>query len=402
MAKRARTTYYSAEDVMKLFLEEDESELDSGTSEEEEAELEHQLRIFGDESSDEDNNIGDSAVAGSHYLVCITNTSTFTTSATTTTATPGPVMATVSPSVSVPVATPAQEPVAGPSCSLSRGSFYSTRHVQAKRPRVEAPPEAPATMRRKSCGKGGKNVKGRGRKGKEPAAAAAVGSYLSYNDPDVRNPLPAFTPSREPGIHLGVPNLRNTMVSALDFFQLYFTPGLVDEIVQHTNAYAYIEIAKENSKKLGYTESDGSWCDTNPNEILRLIGILIYFGMVPLKGPSDYYWSTATLLHGLWARSFLPRLRFRALMALLHVVDPLNEPAGNKLRKVLGFINFLKGRFKALYQPRQHVAIDERMVKSRHRSGLRQYIRVAKSGQNQNLGGLCGGQEIPLSLLCSG
>ena len=62
-------------------------------------------------------------------------------------------------------------------------------------------------------------------------------------------------------------------------------------------------------------------------------------------------------------------------MALLHVVDPLSEPGGNKLRKVLGFIDFLKGRFKSLYQPRQHVATDERMVKSRHRSGLRQYIR---------------------------
>ena len=62
-------------------------------------------------------------------------------------------------------------------------------------------------------------------------------------------------------------------------------------------------------------------------------------------------------------------------MALLHVVDPLSEPAGNKLRKVLAFIDFLKGRFKSLYQPRQHVTIDERMVKSRHRSGLRQYIR---------------------------
>ena len=240
---------------------------------------------------------------------------------------------------------------------------------------LNPPQKAPATKCWKSCGKGGKNVNEGGRRGKEPAAAASVELYLSYNDPDVRNPLPAFTPSREPGIHLGVPNLRNTMVSALDFFQLYFTPGLVDEIVQHTNTYAYIEIAKENSKKLCCTESDGGWCDTNPNEILRLIGILIYFGMVPLKGPSDYYWSTATLLHGLWARSFIPRLRFRALMALLHVVDPLNEPDGNKLREVLGFINFLKGRFKALYQPRQHVAIDERMVKSRHRSGIRQYIR---------------------------
>ena len=123
-------------------------------------------------------------------LVCITETSTITTSATTTTATPGPVMATVSPSVSVPVATPAQESVAGPPCSFSRGSFS-----------------------------------------------------------------------------------------------------------QHG----------------------------------MLIGILIYFGVVHVKGASDCYWSTATLFHGLWARSFMPRLRFRALMALLHVVDPLNEPAGNKL-----------------------------------------------------------------------
>ena len=235
------------------------------------------------------------------------------------------------------------------------------------------PPQKPQTLRaRKAVAKVVRIKRGGGRRGKEPAA---VGSYLSYNDPDVRNPLPAFTPSREPGVHLGVPNLRNTMVSALDFFQLYFTPGLVDEIVQQTNTYAYIQIAKENSNKLCYSESDGSWRDATPNEILRLIGILIYFGIVSVKGASDCYWSTATLLHGLWARSFMPRLRFRALMALLCMVDPLNEPAGNKLRKVLSFINFLKGRFKALYQPRQHVAIDERMVKSRHRSGIRQYIR---------------------------
>ena len=62
-------------------------------------------------------------------------------------------------------------------------------------------------------------------------------------------------------------------------------------------------------------------------------------------------------------------------MALLHVVDPCNEPAGNKLRKVQGFVDFMKGRCKLLFQPRQHVAIYERMVKSQHRSGIRQYIK---------------------------
>ena len=78
-------------------------------------------------------------------------------------------------------------------------------------------------------------IKGGGERGKEPAAA--VGCSLSYHDSDVRNPLPAFTPRREPGFHLGIQNLKNTLVSPLDFFQLYFMPVLVDEIVQHTNAY---------------------------------------------------------------------------------------------------------------------------------------------------------------------
>ena len=81
-----------------------------------------------------------------------------------------------------------------------------------------------------------------------------------------------------------VQSLRNTLLSPLDFFQLYSTPGLVDDIVQHTNAYAYIEVAKENSNKRCYTGYAGSWRDTTPDEILRLIGLLIYFGFVDVKG----------------------------------------------------------------------------------------------------------------------
>ncbi|XP_044184399.1 uncharacterized protein LOC122964697 isoform X1 [Acropora millepora] len=121
MAMRRRATLYSADEVSRLLWEEDDdSEMESGTSKEEEAELEHQPGIFGEELSEdeaEDDNIEDSSVAGSQSLVCITDTFTFATSATTTTATPGLVVATVSPLVSFPVAT--QESVAGPSCSFS-------------------------------------------------------------------------------------------------------------------------------------------------------------------------------------------------------------------------------------------------------------------------------------------
>ncbi|XP_044169758.1 uncharacterized protein LOC122953827 isoform X5 [Acropora millepora] len=72
MAMRARATYCSADEVSRLLWEEnDGSERESGTSEEEEAELEHQLRIFNEESSEvesEDDNIEDSPVAGSQSL----------------------------------------------------------------------------------------------------------------------------------------------------------------------------------------------------------------------------------------------------------------------------------------------------------------------------------------------
>ena len=102
-------------------------------------------------------------MAGSQSLVCITDTFTFTTSATTTTATPGLVLATVSPLVSFPIAT--QESVAGPSCSFSGGSFYSTRQrapFLTKRARVEPPEKTPEITSKESCGKDGKNKGGGG------------------------------------------------------------------------------------------------------------------------------------------------------------------------------------------------------------------------------------------------
>ena len=51
MAMRRSFTLYSADKVSRLFWEEDDdSEMEGGTSKEEETELEHQLGIFGEES----------------------------------------------------------------------------------------------------------------------------------------------------------------------------------------------------------------------------------------------------------------------------------------------------------------------------------------------------------------
>ena len=94
--------------------------------------------------------------------------------------------------------------------------------------------------------------------------------------------------------------------------------------------------------------------------------MLIYFGLVKVGTNIKKYLSIKSLFNGLWARSIMSRLRFKALMAFLHVVDPGTETPGDKLHK---------SRCAKLYQPRQNLAIHEHIVKSRHRSGIRQYIK---------------------------
>ena len=107
---------------------------------------------------------------------------------------------------------------------------------------------------------------------------------------------------------------------------------MVNSICEHTNSYAQLCIFEGPHQAC--TQNDGSWKDVTPDEIKRVIAMLIYFGVVKVGGNVDRYWDTKTLLHGLWTRAVMPRLRFRAIIGLLHVVDPGAETPGDKLRKV--------------------------------------------------------------------
>lgn len=199
---------------------------------------------------------------------------------------------------------------------------------------------------------------------KKPAPAK------SYDDPDVRNTLSPFEPSRNPGIHF---DKRSQPTTELEFFKLFFTHEIVSSVATHTNSYAFMKTT-EGGYTI-YTNSDGTWNETTAAEIYKLVAILVYFGLVNIDNDVEKYWSTKTLYHGLWARKIFSRDRFKALMAFLHVIVPDQETPGDKLRKVEEFISSFKERCHLLYQPRQNIAVDERMVKCKHRSGIRQYMK---------------------------
>ena len=61
-------------------------------------------------------------------------------------------------------------------------------------------------------------------------------------------------------------------------------------------------------------------------------------------------------------------------MSFLHVSDPHDENPDDKLRKVRWLLDHMKETCKSLFQPHQKVSVDERMVKMKGRSCLRQYM----------------------------
>ena len=61
---------------------------------------------------------------------------------------------------------------------------------------------------------------------------------------------------------------------------------------------------------------------------------------------------------------------------MLHIVDSATENDKDILRKLMPFLEQFKEKCSSLYQPFQNVAVDERLVKSKHRSGIRQYIAI--------------------------
>ena len=106
----------------------------------------------------------------------------------------------------------------------------------------------------------------------------------------------------------------------------------------------------------------------------KLIGLLLYMSMFRLPQLSDY-WRIMSLFHGAWARTFIPsRDRFRALMTFLHVSLPSEEDQDDQLRKLRWLDTHMKQQCKKYLQPGQFVSVDDRMIKMKGRSILRQYM----------------------------
>ncbi|KAK0053882.1 piggyBac transposable element-derived protein 3 [Biomphalaria pfeifferi] len=191
---------------------------------------------------------------------------------------------------------------------------------------------------------------------------------------DVLDTMPeapvSFLPERVPGIQLDQVRTRDSakqFFRAIDFFKLYFTMDIVLQICRYTNTYA----TKHGLQKPSVFQS---WYELSPDEFYRFCGLIMYAGIVQVPN-IERFWSTKSLYNGLWARAFMSRDRFKAIMCFIKVSNPLTEDPNDKLCKVRMLTTYIRMKCIKLYQPHQNDSIDERMVRNKGKYAFRQYIR---------------------------
>ncbi len=155
----------------------------------------------------------------------------------------------------------------------------------------------------------------------------------------------------------------------LDIFTLYYTPDIVNTIVEESNRYAKQTMSQEKWEKFVPLTAD---------DIQAFMGLNILMGINDLPAIDDY-WKKDSVYHYSPVADCISRGRYREISRYLHYVDnttlaPRNTPTYDRLGKVRPLLDYIQSRFSQVYNPSRELAVDEAMIKFQGQSSLKQFM----------------------------
>ncbi|XP_039503935.1 piggyBac transposable element-derived protein 4-like [Pimephales promelas] len=210
----------------------------------------------------------------------------------------------------------------------------------------------------------------RGRSGSATSSTDQDHSWHNKEKKDTKPNPPRFMPSRTPG-----PTFDTTASwSPLTLFQLFFSASVVRTIIDNTNSNAAKRI-KAGRKFV--------WKTLTTQEFYIFMAIILYTGLVQVHLRSDY-WRKAWPYNFHFPSEKMSRSRFEAILWSLHLSNPEEDEENERKRNTDQYDRLFKIKplyteivtaCQANFHPYKNICIDERMVASKARSSMKQYMK---------------------------
>lgn len=137
--------------------------------------------------------------------------------------------------------------------------------------------------------------------------------------------------------------LSMTDKSPIDFYSLFVTDDVFQQIVHNTNQYAIHNITSMPEALRGARINQCS--PANIKEIKKIFGLILFMGLVKLPRLANY-WSKDKILGHPFPRTVMSRNRFELLLKMLHFSDKDYENKEDRLHQVRQLVNSLNENYK--------------------------------------------------------